>query len=155
MFLFYIPGGATRAFVAAVLFAGGCSLVHAAPQKNTPKKAAATNAPVVIPKSVFIIPKNPRQGRDPFFPSSTRLFAQAATKNTTELAAAEVMLNGVSGGPGHRLAIINGETFGEGDEAQIKTPSGRVRVKCLEIGQDSALVEIAGQRRELHLRPGL
>jgi hypothetical protein len=135
----------------------GWSLAHAAPpgkEKSAPATAVRTetaSSEVEIPRSVFVIPATPEEGRDPFFPNSNRL---SAGTRTTKLAApvpAEVslVLNGLSGTPEHRLAIINYQTFAEGDEAEVTTRSGRVRVRCVEIKGETVVVEVAGARREL------
>jgi hypothetical protein len=49
----------------------------------------------------------------------------------------------------HRLVIINNHTFAEGDEEDVSTPGGRIRVRCVEIRGNSVLVEADGQRQEL------
>ena len=42
-----------------------------------------TDAPEVVSHSIFVIPTNPQEGRDPFFPNSSRPYesAPAAQKN--------------------------------------------------------------------------
>jgi hypothetical protein len=56
----------------------------------------------------------------------------------------------MSGSPDHRLVIINNVTFAVGDEAEVITPQGRIRIHCLEITGNSAVVEANGQRQQLH-----
>jgi hypothetical protein len=36
--------------------------------------------PEVVSRSVFVLPANPLEGRDPFFPTSTRPYENAASK---------------------------------------------------------------------------
>jgi hypothetical protein len=119
----------------------------------------AAAAPVVAPnatpqsvRSVFILPANPKEGRDPFFPSSSRPYQSqmpVASSAATDLSS--LVMQGITGPPGHRLAIINNVTFGVGDDAMVRTPQGgRIQIHCLEINADSAVIEADGQRHELH-----
>jgi hypothetical protein len=112
--------------------------------------AAPTNSPPA--QSVFTIPTNARQGRDPFFPASQRPYEGApAAPGSIHTDLANLTMQGVSGPLGHRLAIINNVTFGEGDTAEVRTPQGRIRIRCIEItGDDTVVVEAGGQRQALH-----
>jgi hypothetical protein len=120
--------------------------------------AEATLAIAAIPQSTFNVPRTPQEGRDPFFPSSTRLFAPVVNKAIPQSPAAtppgELFLMGISGSKDHRLAIINNYTFAAGESAEVHTTTGRVRVHCLEIKSDSVIIQIGDERRELHLRNG-
>lgn len=117
--------------------------------------------PVVIPRSVFQIPKTPEEGRDPFFPESTRPFGAPAVARTNAPAGpVEFKLRGLALG-GKALATLS--TVGPsprtvelaaGEEKEVVLPTGRVKVRCLEIKADSVIVEVGGTRRELHLRAG-
>jgi hypothetical protein len=131
------------------------------PQPASP--AAATNAPalasVEMPamKSIFIMPTAPREGKDPFFPRSTRPYTtRVISTNTTPVPIiADFRLDGISGPPEHRLAIINYKTFEVGEKAEVNTNAGRMSVHCLEIGTDSVVIMIGGvERRVLRLRGG-
>lgn len=105
----------------------------------------ALAAPV---RSVFTIPTSPKEGRDPFYPDSGRLFQSENTgKSAVELTS--LTLRGFSGTPSHRLVIINNHTFAAGDEGDVRTASGPVHVRCLEIKDNAALIEAGGQRLEL------
>ena len=66
--------------------------------------------------------------------------------------AVDLRLKAISGLPEHRLALINNHTFEAGEEGEIATTSGRMRIRCLEITQDSAVVQVGSERRELRLR---
>jgi hypothetical protein len=152
----------TWALPLAAALLGLISPVRAAQTPPAPpaKTKAVTNATptvVEIPKSVFIIPASPAEGKDPFFPLSTRLYpAPVITPTTTNVAPAIVLveLKGISGTVDRRLAIINNRTFEVGEEGEVTVPSGRVRVVCKEIKDDSVRVLVNGQERILHLRPG-
>ena len=107
-------------------------------------------APLAPAHSVFVVPANIHEGRDPFFPESTRMFdAAAEASKTVEVSA--LTIKGFSGTPGHRFVIINNHTFGIGDEGDVITPTGRVHIRCTEIRADVVIIEVNGQRRELHL----
>lgn len=124
------------------------------------KPAATTNAApaeLELPRSVFIIPATSAEGKDPFFPLSTRLHPIAVvTTTTTNVAPAVVQLDlkGISGAVDRRFAIINNRTFAVGEEEELSVNSGRVRVVCKEIKDDSVLVLVNGRERILRLRPG-
>lgn len=129
---------------------------------NSPPSTASapTNAlpaRLEIPKSVFLIPTTPQQGKDPFFPRSMRLFTSAVVSTNLQPAPAvtvELKLNGTSGTSARRLAMINNRTFEANEEGAVSTVSGLVRIRCLEIRADSVLVQIGGEQRILRLRPG-
>lgn len=101
-------------------------------------------------RSVFNLPANPKEGRDPFFPSSSRPYQSQTPANTSVGDLSSIVMQGITGPPDHRLAIINNVTFGVGDDAEVRTPQGRIQIHCVEIGADSAVIEADGQRRELH-----
>ena len=44
-----------------------------------------------------------------------------------------------------RLAIINNRTMAVGEESEVTTSSGKVRIHCVEIKENSVMVRIAGQ----------
>jgi hypothetical protein len=119
---------------------------------------AAPVAPVAavqpVPRSVFKIPANPKEGRDPFFPASTRPFAGPPVPRT-DLAKPDedlssLVMQGVSGAPPHQLVIINNVTFAVGDEAEVHSAQGRIRIRCVEITGNSAVIEANGQKHSLH-----
>jgi hypothetical protein len=123
-----------------------------------PALAASTNAlptwaTVEIPLSVFVIPSNPKEGRNPFFPQA--VVAAPIIKPTEVVGSDAFVLNGITSPP-KRTAMINGSTFEVGEEHEIKLPGGsRIMVKCVEIRADSAIILSGGVRRELRLRFGL
>jgi hypothetical protein len=150
-----------------LLVAGLLGTAYAAPRKtrtvspHAPGHAkGSTNAALVqveIPKSVFIIPSTPEQGRDPFFPLSTRLSRSVVVPVTVTNAPAvsvELELKGISGAANHRLAIINNRTFGVGEEGEVNSNGSRVRITCEDIGTDFARVRVNGVERTLRLPRG-
>jgi hypothetical protein len=108
-----------------------------------------------VPKSIFVVPKDPSQGRDPFFPN----FVSTANgvKGLKAAAPRHVYLfyKGFSNLDGRLLAIINNHSFAVGEEAEVTAGATRVRVRCLAIGSDRVLVELGGEKQELQLRQGL
>jgi len=123
-------------------------VLWAAPPVSAP---AAKSQPAMTnsPRSVFILPANPAEGRDPFFPKSNRPYemAPAATNNVPEVTA--LVVRGISGSPDHRLVIINNHTFATGDIADVITDQGRIRVHCVEIKSRSVIIEVGNQYHEL------
>lgn len=103
-------------------------------------------------QSVFILPASAADGHDPFYPESTRAIETAAAavasqNHTVEISSLKVP--GISGVPGHYLAIINTHTFAVGEEGDLKTASGPVHIRCLAIQPDAVTVEINGQVHRL------
>jgi hypothetical protein len=140
---------AFSALLAANAFAG------TAPVKNKPSKTPAVAETNVIAKSVFVIPDNSSQGRDPFFPERSPDGYTSKAKPIVSNSAV-LVLQGISGTTDNRLAIINGRTLAEGETADVSSGSGssRVRIQCLQITDNSATVQIGSERRQLHLRSG-
>jgi hypothetical protein len=124
----------------------------------------ATTTPIVssntVPKSVFTVPSSKKDGCDPFFPTSTRLWGGSANTQVTVKANRAtgldcLVLKGLSGVEGNRLAMINGRTMARGEDAEINTDCGRLLVHCVDITTNSAIIEVSGERRELKLRTDL
>jgi hypothetical protein len=135
-----------------------------APAKTPSASPAPASTPVVteIPRSIFVVPISERQGRDPFFPRTSRLFAVAPTpspgivKTNQPSVAIELALKGISGTPERPLAIINNQTFAVGEENDVVSGARRMRVRCVEINvtAESVIIQIGNERRELRLRQG-
>lgn len=117
-----------------------------------------TAAPVVtpvpsvpqVPRSVFNLPASPKEGRDPFFPNSARPYEGApvaSIKNVADFSA--LVIKGFSGVPPNQLVIINDVTFGVGDDAEVRTPDGRIRIHCVSISGKTAVVDVNGQQHTL------
>jgi hypothetical protein len=122
--------------------------------------AARTGNPATnsIPKSVFTIPASKQDGCDPFYPNSTRLWGVPVSAQPTVVKENKptgidcLVLKGLSGAPANPLAMINGRTMARGEDAEITTDCGRLLVHCVDITTNSAVIEVSGERRELHLR---
>jgi hypothetical protein len=130
------------------------------PRAGSPgASVGSANSPAVESpptQSIFVMPTAPREGKDPFFPRSTRPYTTRVivTNQTAMPVIADLRLDGISGTPEHRLAIINYKTFDTGEDGDVNTNAGRMRIRCIEIGADSAIIQIGGERRVLHLRAG-
>ncbi|MGH7941506.1 MAG: hypothetical protein ACREE6_14830 [Limisphaerales bacterium] len=135
-----------RAYIIWTMVAGVTGSLAAAPvnAKAPIKSAQAPKAPI---KSVFILPTNPNEGRDPFYPNSMRPYQDFVPRHVSKASALQV--RGFSEIAGRRYVIINNHTFGEGDEGDVLTARGRVHVRCLNVGPDSVLVESDGSRHLL------
>jgi hypothetical protein len=124
--------------------------VSALPAMADPAAAQATT--VQVPRSIFHIPANSKEGRDPFFPSSFYPYAgnsvPGAHTNTTDLTS--LVMQGVSGVPPHQLVVINDHTFAVGDDGELRTSQGLIRIHCLEINKSSAVIQANGQQYTLH-----
>lgn len=113
---------------------------------------AKTASPKTEPaQSVFIMPSNPSEGRDPFFPESTRPYetAVAPTNHTETVAITDLTVKGFTVMNGRAEVIINNHPFMVGDEGDVRVPAGRIHLRCLEIRDGYVIIEVNGQRHEL------
>jgi hypothetical protein len=115
--------------------------------------AAPTNSIVKAPpvRSVFAVPTNAGEGRDPFFPESSRVF-QLAVINSKTVEISSLAVKGFYRDAKGALVIINNHTFAVGDEGDVKTPGGRVHIRCLEIRSNVVVIDINGQKHELNFK---
>lgn len=115
-------------------------LINATAATQPAGKAAATNsAPeeLAIPLSVFNLTNG--VAKDPFFPNSVRHPVQAQVAAPT-FSRDAIILKGLSGSAGERLALINNRTLAAGEEAEITTSAGKVKIRLLEIKESSVLI---------------
>ncbi len=160
---FTFTSGLRRIAFAQPALAGVAMVLSLAPAsaaptaKAEPVPAVAPAAKIEIPKSEFVIPSAPGEGRDPFFPDSTRvLLAQkpATDKPGTKVTAPVMFtLKAITASGGRRVASINNRPFEAGEEGEIAFGPSRIRVRCVEVREDSVLIEVDGQTQELRLRP--
>jgi hypothetical protein len=125
----------------------------AKPAAAKPAAAVATNNPAVVYTSVFE-DLMPPKGRDPFFPNSHRrdpIPVVATRPDRPPAPASELVLKGIVGAPNHRLALVNNAILEVGEEDTVHVPGGHVRVKCLEIGEDYAVVRVEGEAQPKRL----
>lgn len=110
---------------------------------------AGPEAKPVGSHSEFVIPSNPKQGCDPFFPDSLRPFQGSVQPGKSNVELSSLIFRGISGPTDHRYAVINNHTFAQGDEGDVLTSQGRIHLRCVEIKANSVIVEFSGQRHEL------
>jgi hypothetical protein len=120
-----------------------------------PPAATAAPAKPELKQSVFIMPVNPKEGRDPFFPNSIRVYRDTPVKNQDGgIAVGSLKVNGMSGSGTSLIVTINNHNFAVGEEAEITTSQGRVRLRCIAINPQTRSVTIqvpSGQTLELFL----
>jgi hypothetical protein len=131
-----------------------------APKAAGPVAKNEATAPAALPpppQSVFIVPKKSTEGKDPFFPTATRVYntETPVQPKGPVVTIGNLSLKGISGTALEPLAIINTTTFTTGEENDVITSAGRMRVRCVEINMalGTALVQVGGERRELRLQP--
>ena len=132
--------------ILSVICLTGLCLVGA----SAPGVEVTAPAKPVPAHSNFIQPSTPREGRDPFYPESARPFESTAPVKRGPEITFYLKSPGFSETSGTRLVIINNHTFSVGDEGDVLTAAGRVHLHCVEIRNDLTVVEINGQRREIH-----
>jgi hypothetical protein len=126
-----------------------------APSHGGDKTIAAKTAEVQIPRSVFEASAN---AHDPFFPKSSRHPKPNADVVKPGPIVPDVSsllkLNGINGTAPDRLVMINGCTLAAGEETEVKTSKGKIRIKCVEIRATSVLIAVENQSGtvELNLR---
>jgi hypothetical protein len=107
-----------------------------------------------LPQSVFVIPQPGMKLKDPFFPDSTRLAnaKQPVVEVAPEATADDLALKAISGTAERPLAMINGHTFAVGEEREVRTAHGRIRVRLISVDGLKVTIAVGNQTRELRLR---
>lgn len=118
--------------------------------------AASTNqtAKAEIRQSVFAYPSKPSEGRDPFFPSSQRVYTSNIPQQTSGPTLSDLTLHTILGTPPNVVALICNHTFAAGDEGDVTTKAGqrmRIRCKSIDAVAGTVTVEANGVTQELHL----
>jgi len=139
--------------IGAVLLLAGTPTLMIGGNKAGETEVEATPSDQKV--SAFTLPKTLKEGRDPFFPTSTRVMAMNRPVETKAPGPADLELKGISGTPERPLAIINNRTLAVGEEQDVSTPQGRVKVMCLAIEGTTVRVRAQGQTRQLIMRKGL
>jgi hypothetical protein len=143
-----------------VCLMAGCKPAAAPAAPNPPvmavkpnSTATAVNGATSTQVSVFEDLMPPR-GRDPFFPDSHRRdpapAPQVAVARKANVAG-DLLLKGIVGSATHRLAVVNNEILEIGEESPVRVPTGQVRVRCLEIGDDYVVIKVEGEARPQRL----
>ena len=122
------------------------------PLAAAPLPQPATNQ---IQQSVFTIPPSPSGGRDPFFPSSTRVYGNNADKPNQGPALSELTLRSILVTPQRVLAVINNHPFASGEDGDviIAKTGQRLHIRCAAIDAkgSTVTVEADGFSQVLHL----
>jgi hypothetical protein len=155
----FLPACTLVVFLSLVGGAQATSSTNGLALGKTNSAASATNSvttatnlgpvEVPIPAAVFDLAAKPT--KDPFFPLSLRQPIQQATNATPAFSAAVFNLKGLSGSPGHRLALINNRTVAAGEDAEITTASGKVKIQCVEIKESSVIIRAESQTDPLEV----
>lgn len=102
-------------------------------------------------RSLFVMPTNAKDGRDPFFPDSVRPFQSAVTNSSRPaIEISSLVVKGFYRDAKGVLVIINNRTFAVGDESDVTVPNGRIHVRCLEIRSNVVVIDANGEKHELH-----
>ena len=84
---------------------------------------------------------------------STRFpYKAQAAPNTPAAPEVKLTLKGILGSVGTRLALINNQTFSEGESGPVKVPGGQIRIRCIKINDHSALISVEGKNEQIELR---
>jgi len=152
--------GLACAFLCALATLISPIVYSAPPAKDVAKKAGSKPpasagvavAHVEIPLSAFVMPADPKQGKDPFFPNSVRPYVSLQPKPLKPAVIdVSLTLNGITPG---KLVMVNGRSFSEGEEGEVVVNGVRKKLRCIKIKDESAIVELLpeGERRELKMR---
>jgi len=105
-----------------------------------------------MPKSVFVYPQNPNQGRDPFFPDSTRPY-DGEPKTTDTASLTDLYVKSILQSGTRVFAVINNHTFAPGEDGTVLTRDGnRLSIRCIAIDSKAGavIVESGGTKAVLH-----
>lgn len=140
-----------RPAIFPVLAAVGLAVsVHAAPPPApAPEKPEA-------PKSVFNIPENPAQGRDPFYPASMHPYlSHAVPKSAAAPSLTDLVVKSILSSGGKVFAIINNHAFAPGEDGTVTVRDGqRMSVRCVAINADAGTVTVESEGVRAVLRFG-
>lgn len=108
--------------------------------------AEAPKAVVPPPRSVFIQPAGPQEGRDPFFPESIRPYQDTtpAAVAKREPDASAFSVKGLSVDHGRPMVIINNHTFAVGEEGDVAIPGGHAHIRVRAIHDNQVAIEYGG-----------
>ena len=148
---------AIRPYLCCVFAAGMLCTTSAA---GGPTNAPAPAKSVEIAKSTFTMPRDKKEGRDPFYPGSTYPYEQSAAAkggNKTQTApAVDLKLTGIGGTPAARFATISSgsssRTLGVGEDGEMTIGGNKVQLHVVEILESSVILTVNGEQRELRFR---
>jgi hypothetical protein len=125
--------------------------LRGAPAKsdNAATTGSAVPAEPTFPKAVFDL--TVKGIKDPFFPHSLRQ-AVVTPSTAPAISPSAFVLKGFSGPLNQRLAIINNRTLAAGEDAEVTTVAGKIKIQCLAIKENSVLIRVEKQPDPIELR---
>lgn len=122
---------------------------------DTAKPAAAPAAKPEPTRSTFTQPKQFSEGRDPFFPESTRVFQAVLLEspNRSKVEISSLSVKGYYRDAKTAYVIINNHTFTAGDEGDVLTTGGRIHLKCVDVLANAVVIEFNGSLHQLPINP--
>lgn len=137
--------------------AGGNTGSKLSAAKLAADQTNALSSESVVVQSNFLLPTNNKEGKDPFFPKSLRPYVSATpTPNKTVTPLTEFVLKALTPQGNPPTAMINNRVLAAGEEGEIKLPSGgKALIHLLEIKDESAVIDVMGQRIELRFKRGV
>jgi hypothetical protein len=118
------------------------------PKTEAPKADAAPVVQSVLSDEYTSVFEDllPPKGKDPFFPTSHRRDpVPVATPTTDGFVDPVLVLKSIIHSSKHSQAVINNAQLEVGEEESVRVPNGKVRVRCLEIGNDFVRVQVQGE----------
>lgn len=131
------------------------SLTCATAWADTSKPASAPAAKPAPTRSTFTMPKQFSEGRDPFFPESTRVFQAVMLESPTrsKVEVSSLSVKGYYRDAKSAYVIINNHTFTVGDEGDVPTTGGRIHIKCVDVLPNAVVIEFNGSMHQLPINP--
>jgi hypothetical protein len=106
-----------------------------------PPQSAKTEIQPAI--SVFALPNNPSEGRDPFFPASSRVYGSSPDNRARATSVTDLVVKAIIGTPPHDFTIINNHTFAPGDDGDVVLKDGRrAHIRVLDINPKDGTVTV-------------
>ncbi|HXG47376.1 MAG TPA: hypothetical protein VNO52_07115, partial [Methylomirabilota bacterium] len=145
----YEPGG-PKTFIASLERIGGSRVRQAGGTTSS----ASSPPPVAASKPVVL---TKRSGDSPAASPPPAAAPPTTTSNTPPPSIEGLVLKGVSGPPGKRVALINDRSLTAGEGAMIQAGDRRFKVRVVRVGEKSVFLKVndAPQPVELKLRDGL
>lgn len=97
------------------------------------------------------MPKQFSEGRDPFFPDSSRVYQAVLLEspNRTKADVSLLVVKGINRDAKGTYVIINNHTFTVGDEGDVTTSGGRIHLKCVDVLPNAVVIESGGALHQL------
>ena len=93
--------------------------------------------------STFLYPNNQSEGRDPFFPASSRVYDNNPDIKASAPSVTDLVVKTIIGTPPRVFAIINNHTFAPGDDGDVTLKDNRrLHIRVLDINPKAGTVTI-------------